>query len=174
MYLVVLSKLPCLSSMGAWQNAGAQAAGWPSPFFEGASTLFRESFSYIFAFNLRALLGFPLLSNLGGSLVHAHKLLSQKKGESQHNYWVFGKSLLSDAESSMTQTLPLRDSIMVLYLHYITFFTCLVITYIWWRGTWLQETSSRAPVRVSRWFRRVSGLAQITVPGLFLTFSLGY
>ena len=142
MYLVVLSKLPYLSSMGAWQDAGAQAAGWPSPFFEGASTLFRKSFSYIFAFNLRALLGSPLLSNLGGSLVLVHKLLSQKKGESQHKYWVFGKSLLWDAESSMTQTLPLRDSIMGLYLHYVTFFICFAITYIWWCETWLREASS--------------------------------
>ena len=143
MYLVLLSKLLYLSSMGAWQDAGAQAAGWPCPFFEVASTLLRESLSYIFAFNLRASLGSPLLSNLGGSLVLAHKLLGQKKGEFQHNYWVFGKSLLWDAESSMTQTLPLRDSIMWIYLHYVTFFICLTITYTWWRETWLQEASWR-------------------------------
>ena len=142
MYLVVLSKLPYLSSMGAWQDAGAQAAGWPCPFFEGASTLFRESFSYIFEFNLRALLGSPLLSNLGGSLVLAHKLLSQKKGEFQRKYWVFGKSLLWDAESSITQTLPLKDSTKKIYLHSVTFFICFAITYIWWCETWLQETSS--------------------------------
>ena len=174
MYLVLLSKLLYLSSMGAWQDAAAQAAGWPCPFFGGASTFFRESFSYIFTFNLRTLLGVPLLFNLGGSLVLVHKLLGQKKGESQHKCWVFGKSLLWDAESSMTQTLPLRDSIMGLYLHYVTFFIWLTITYILWRETWLQEASSGAPVRVSRWCRRVSGLAQITVPGLCLTFSLGH
>ena len=82
MYLVVLSKLPYLSSMGAWQDAGAQAAGWPSPFFEGAPLSLEKVFSYIFAFNLRILLGAPLLSNLGGSLVLVHKLLTLKKGKS--------------------------------------------------------------------------------------------
>ena len=74
----------------------------------------------------------------------------------------------------MTQTLPLKDPIMGLYLHYITFFRCLVITYICWRETWLQEASSGAPVRVSRWCRRVLGLTQITAPGLYLTFPLGH
>ena len=82
MYLVVLSKLLYLSSMGAWQDVESQAVGQSSPFFEGAPTLSRESFSYIFAFNFRKLLGSLLLSNLGGSLVLVHKLLSQKKGKS--------------------------------------------------------------------------------------------
>ena len=130
MYLVVLSKLLYLSSMGASQDAGAQAAGQSSPFFEGAPTLSRESFPYIFSFNLRTLLGVPLPYNLGGSLVLVHKLLGQKKFESQHKCWVFGKSSFCDKESSMTQTLPLRDAIMWIYHLHVTFFICFAITYI--------------------------------------------
>ena len=83
MYFVVLSKLSDMYSMGALKDEGAQAAVWHTPFFESDPTLFRDTIPYIFTFQLRNLLGAPLLSNIGNSLVLVHKLLDQKNDKSK-------------------------------------------------------------------------------------------
>ena len=119
-------------------------------------------------------LGLPCCPTLVAPWSLSISYLVRRKANLSIEYWVFGKSLFWDTGSSMTQTLPLRDSIMWLYLSYVTFFVCFAITYIWWRETWLQEASSGAAVRVSRWCRRVSGLAQTTLPSFWLTFLLGH
>ena len=120
-------------------------------------------------------LGLPCCPTLVAPWSLLSKLLIQKKGEFQHKYWVFGKSLLLRCRIIHDPNFAFKR------FHYGTlsslcnFLHLLCLSYIF-DGVKLsfKRLPRGAPVRVSRWCKRVSCLAQITVSGLCLTFSLGH